>query len=267
MNVRAISLLLLMTISILSCRKRITGHLSGNDPAQKYLVSKVYDYRHRLLAQYEYNDSNQLLRRSFTDPETQNSSEYIFEYHNGRISKIIYSDFAFPQFNHNIVLKYNEAGRIVRDETYQYGALQAFTNYRYDPDGKIKSLVDENGLEYFTIDYKQTANALQVRLMVKDGDGWIGNGYREVTKSFTYDDHPKPDFGLGQVFKIEPLPGFGTEATFEKNISRNNMTVIADGTTWIYTYNDHGLPATIETKWKDVITEPMMLRIEYMKAQ
>ncbi len=267
MNVRAISLLLLMTISILSCRKRITEHPSGNDPAQKYLVSKVYDYRHRLLAQYEYNDSNQLLRRSTADPETQNRTEYVFEYENGRISNIIFSDFAFPQFNHNIVLQYNDAGQIVHDETYQYGRHLRSGNYRYHPDGNIKSLVDENGFEYFTIDYKQTANALQGKLMVRDGDGWIGNGYREVTRSFTYDDHPKPDFGLGRVFQIEPLPGFGTEATFEKSISRNNMTGMVDGTTWIYTYNDNGLPVTIETKWKDVITEPIMLRIEYKEAK
>ena len=40
-----------------------------------------------------------------------------------------------------------------------------------------------------------------------------------------------------------------------------------EANTWVYTYNEYGLPATIETKWNGIETlEPMLLRITYKKS-
>lgn len=35
-----------------------------------------------------------------------------------------------------------------------------------------------------------------------------------------------------------------------------------------YTYNEHGIPSSIEVKWKDIETSlPMLLRIEYKEIE
>jgi len=45
------------------------------------------------------------------------------------------------------------------------------------------------------------------------------------------------------------------------------MTILVDGSSWSYTYNEYGLPATFEVKWKDIVTtSPMLLRIVYKEV-
>jgi len=239
----------------------------GNNSQKRFLVSKIFDYNNNLRAVYTYNDNNQLLKRETKDDANNPSSDYQIEYENGKAKNIKYIDYKYPQFNHNIVLIYSTDGKIIRDETYQYGNLIGFKNYAYYSNGKLKAMVDQAGLEWYSVDYNNTVNAMQTKILMED-DGDLGNtatAYREIFRDFRYDDKKKPNFGLGDVFQIEPLPYFGDEALFEKNISHNNMTTfIGSGTQWIYEYNDDGLPITIETRWKDIDTdEPMMLRLEY----
>ena len=101
-------------------------------------------------------------------------------------------------------------------------------------------------------------------------DGYVGykNGYREIHGYYIYDDKKKPDFGIEGIFQFEPLPYFGTAAVIPKNASEHNMLELVGGDKWIYEYNEHGLPETIETKWKDVETlEPMVLNIKYREIK
>lgn len=264
-QVRMKKILLLLTVMV-ACNKQDDV---AQDPQlrQKFLVDKIYDYHNNVIAEYSYNDNNQLVKRETNDPINKTRSDYDFEYENGRIQKIIYTDYNFPQFNHDIVIKYDRSGNITRDETYQHGKMIGSNDYSYDDNGKIKGIVGKDNKEYYTINYAGTDNAVQASVWVEDGDGSIGNkgtGYREIKRNFSYDHRRKPDFGLGSVFQVEPLPQFGTEALFEKNISKNNMTEFIGGTRWIYQYNSDGLPETIETKWKDVeTTDPMIIRLEY----
>jgi len=154
----------------------------------------------------------------------------------------------------------------VRDETYQFGNLIEFKDYSYYSDGKIKAMVDNDGVEWYSVNYNNTNNVIQAKVLREGGDN-VGNKsieYKELFRNFKYDNKKKPNFGLGKIFQIEPLPYFGDEALFEKNISENNMTTFLEsGTQWIYEYNENNLPVTIETKWKDVETEPIILRLEY----
>lgn len=93
--------------------------------------------------------------------------------------------------------------------------------------------------------------------------------YIERFYDYEYDGGIQPNFGINNIFQFEPLPYFGTEAMFEKNISLNNMTKnVTSGTKWIYEYNHNNLPETIETKWDGIETEePMLLRIEYKEIE
>ena len=87
--------------------------------------------------------------------------------------------------------------------------------------------------------------------------------YSVSTTHYEYDNNPKPNFGLDYLFSYTPLPQMGTTSVLQRGLSKNNMVSDA-GNTWIYTYNEYGLPATIETKWNGIETlKPMLLRITY----
>ncbi|PZD79674.1 hypothetical protein [Mesonia sp. K7] len=257
---------------ILSCQNDDNNSIT--EVQKKYLVDRIYDYNHNLLAVYHYNENNQLIKRVTTDPTTDRSSDYEFEYVEGKISKIIYIDYNFPQFNHQIKIFYNEEGHIYKQETYKNEYLINTVNYTYDADGKLTSFTSAEQEPLITFMYDNTQNIMQTKVRYPD-DGSIANKrkvapnrkneYIEVITDYTYDSYHKPDFGIGKIFQFEPLPYFGTEALLEKNYSENNMTSNGgSGTKWIYTYNENNLPKTIETKWHEIETEePMLLRIVY----
>ncbi|HAD97349.1 MAG TPA: hypothetical protein DCG19_08075 [Cryomorphaceae bacterium] len=252
---------------LIACKKEAPKELQ--EPEAKFLVDKIYDYNHNLLADYVYNENNQLVKRITTDPVHNRSSDYEFEYENNRVSKIRYIDYTFPQFNHTIDIIYNQEGNIVRDETYQKGVLVGAQDYTLYEDGKIKGLLNAEGKEHITFFYGETGNIEELVRKVPD-DGYVGykNGYREIHGYYIYDDKKKPDFGIEGIFQFEPLPYFGTAAVIPKNASEHNMLELVGGDKWIYEYNEHGLPETIETKWKDVETlEPMVLNIKYREIK
>lgn len=253
---------ILLTLLVVSCEK--------DDPIEvqkQFVVDKVYDYNNNLLSEYFYNENYQLIKRSTTDPATQGSSDYDFEYLDNRISKIKYTDYVFPQFNHIILIQYNEQGKIIKEEMYQNGNLINSKKYSYFTNGKIKGVIDVNGLEYITYNYNNTNNIEQTKVLYSDA--FNPGDYIEIIHDYEYDNKNKPNFGIGQIFQFEPIPHFGDEAMFEKNISQNNMTkYIASGTEWIYEYNEFDLPETIETIWLEIETEePMILRFEYKEIE
>jgi hypothetical protein len=143
-------------------------------------------------------------------------------------------------------------------------------NYDYFTNGKVKNIFTDYGTKNYFIDYQNTDNAMQVSVFIQqDSNIIIKKSLIETFRNFKFDDKPKPDCGTGNIIQFDPMPsGFFSEASFESNISKNNMTEFVGGTKWFYTYNENNLPSTIEMQWKDVITtEPMLLRITYKESK
>lgn len=236
----------------------------------QFLVDKVYDYNNNILAEYFYNENNQLIMRKDTDPVNNRNSIYEIEYENERVSQIIYTDYTFPQFSHITKVYYNEQDQIFRAETFKNGNLIGAKNYVYYANGKMKGLKDENNTEYVTLFFNNTENVMQVKLL-GSGNNLPEDGGQTEDQYFDYeyDNESKPYFGINDMLPFEPLPYFGNEATFAKNISQNNMTKnLESGTKWIYEYNEFNLPKTIEVKWHNVATyEPMIWRISYKMSE
>jgi hypothetical protein len=246
---------------LISCDKEENKLVNDSE----HLVDKIYDYNNQLVGDYIYDDNNRLVEINmyFYDTDDGRRIDYEFEYHKNKVKTIKYIEYQFPQANHTIELTYNSSDQIVKKETYKNGNLIGRQYYKYYEDGKLKCLTDENENDNYFFTYDQINNAIQVKWLYVDV--WFGGDTIEKYRNFLYDNMPKPNFGIDYLFFLEPLPGFGTEATLEKGISINNMIeYVESGTKWIYTYNDNDLPKTIETQWKDIKTlEPMMLRIEY----
>lgn len=251
----------IISMSILSCKNDDDGIL----PSQKqFLVDKVYDYNNNLLAEYFYNGNNQLILRKDTDPVNDKSSSYEFGYENNRIEKINYIDNTFPQFSYTINVYYNEQDQISKDEILKGGQIISERYYTYYQNGKLQGILGENDTNVVTYYYDQD-NVEKVGLWDNNGDGDM----TEIFYYYQYDSGQRPDFGIGKIFQYEPWPYFGTEAALPMNLSHNNMTLnLQSGTQWLYEYNEHDLPKTIEVKWDGVETvEPLMWRIKYKSVE
>ena len=273
MKKRILSLyLFLATVSALlfsGCNTNDDGH-TPVEGKPRFLVDKIYNYDHELMADYFYNSNDQLIKRSTYDPLNYPGikiMDYELEYENNKIALIKNINYTHPQFSHDIKIIYDAQGRIIADETYQYGNRISKRNYQYYTNGKVKSIVTSNDIENYFMDYQNTENVMEVKLLLEQSDGIAlktNTEYREVYRNFVYDNNPKPYFGTANVFQFEPMPGYGDEAMLEKNLSKNNLIEFVNGTKWIHTYNENGYPATIEVKWKDIEFEkPLMYRITY----
>lgn len=260
-----IAVTLLVTVS---CKNDDDSIIEGD---KQFVVNKVFDYNNNIIAEYSYNENYQLTHRLLTINEA--STEHKFEYTNNKISKIEYLDYTNPSFNHTIFVSYNEQGQIIHDETHQYGNIIEVNDYDYYENGKVKRCekVSEGLNSKFTYIYDITSNLEKVIARLPEfNEGGISTGnYVERTYNYEYDNGNQPNFGVGEIFQFEPLPGFGTLATFEKNISKNNMTKhVFSGNEWLYTYNDFSLPETIEAIRYGVETEePILFRIKYKEIE
>src|SRR5688572_16836981 len=258
------SFIYVFLLFLMGCYDEETPTVVPDVPEKKFLVSEIYDYKNQLVATYEYDAKNRLTKRSGTNSSTGYYSEYLFEYENEKVSNIIFIDQSFSGANHNIKIFYDAVGKILKDETYRQGQLLNTRTYNYNPNGQIRSITT-GGKENSFFEYSDKGNVMKVKHINTNPQT---NNTSENYTLFKYDGFQRPPFGINYIFQIELLPQFGTEAVFERNISPMNMTQIDGGSQWVYTYNDENLPATIETRWKDVQTlEPIMLRIKYKEVK
>ncbi len=261
---------LFFTLAFAACKKDPVAQ-PHSEPQKHFLIDKIYNYYDSLIAEYIYDDQNRLIKRITMDGANKRYSDYEFEYEGDKLKHIRYIDHTFPSFNHNFILYYNELGQIIRDETYQYGRMISYRLFAYNEQGKLKAFLNDHGAENYRFIYNDSSNVIQSVIrapgphdssIVEPGDTL------DFYRNFRYDDHPKPDFGLGNQFQVEALPYFGTIASPEANLSKNNMLeFIGSGTKWEYTYNEYGLPATIQTFWEGIETEPMILKLKYKEIE
>ena len=246
---------------------------------ENFLVDKIYDYHNNLLVDYIYDNNNKLIKRiytniSITTVRTDDTrTESVFEYENGRVSKIIdntrihttFHGYGFENTNNyysEVTFEYDLSGKLIKRNGQDL-------NFRYE-NGRVVGRLTDDPIYTDTIVYDHSGNIIEHIYIVPELDMRgqpIAGTTRRVVYSYEYDDNPKPNFGLDYLFISQPLPGMGTETGYARELSYNNLTkYVNSGTTWTYTYNEYGLPATIETKWNGIETlDPMLLRITYQQ--
>lgn len=242
---------------------------------KKFLVDKIYNYDWELVAEYFYDDENKLIKKLVTEHLDPNYNEVWqaysdeFEYENGLVSKIIHKDISYNIFNYETSFFYNSDGEMIKKEVYKNGQqISSISSYRYK-DGLLTGMINYKigDIVYKdSIIYNKAGNVIKYLYESPELDlaGEPIPGTKiTTTQEFNYDNHLKPNFNLKYLFTYEPLPFLG-EADLQRQLSVNNMTELIGGSKWEYTYNEYGLPETIEEKWKDIETLfPMLLRIIY----
>lgn len=262
--------LLFILVVFVSCNKEeLNENIKPSNTM--YLVDKVYDYNNNLIAEYIYDDSNQLILRKDRDTVHSRSSDYVFIYNKEQLEQIIYLDYDMPQFNHEIHLEYDASGKIISDFTTKSGKEINNNYYSYDKDNRIVAIYKVTPEKPYYLFYYDDAGNVRESVLVMDVSNDPMHGGKDtihVHRFFRYDKKPKANFSLNNVFQVEMYPYFGTEATLEKALSVNNMTEFVNGTTWDYRYTEEGLPEEIETKWKDVtMLSPLIHRITYKEVK
>jgi len=278
-----------------SCSKEIefNDHL-GTGIRSKFLVDRIYDYNGNLLTEYIYDDNNRLTKRIITTKSVhpirtdEMRSEDKFEYVNGRVSKIITDTWSYTiwhqdsresrdKYYSETTFEYDRKGRLTKGN----GVYGQDLDFRYE-NGRVVGFLNNKENPWFITDtmvYDNSGNIIKHISIGPElnnfGQPIPGTSQRNV-RYYEYDDKPKPNFGLDYLFTFQPLPGQGgiwDYANHKRLLSKNNITEgLSEGYKWTYTYNENGLPATIETIWLGCYeTEwecvPNVLRITYKQIE
>jgi hypothetical protein len=280
-KLRLLFVLTVFSIITVSCEKDKGSN--GTSVRDKFLVDKIYDYDDNLLAEYIYDNNNRLIKAIVTNLQN-GTDELKFEYENGRVSKIIryygYQKSFFDHEPYEIHVFYNSQGQLIRTESH-IGTFTMSDDYLYE-NGRVVSIYSED--LYYDVDtlfYDKSMNVTKRIRVFSDllfenlitEDPVIGGTDLMATYYFKYDNRSKPNIGLDYLFIYDPLPvsiGF-----LERNLSKNNMTefTLESGgyvgkSFWTYTYNENGLPSTIEIKYENIETlEPVFFRITYKQIE
>jgi hypothetical protein len=211
-------ILCVLVISILSCEKDNSGGPSELDKTS--LVINVYDYHNDLVAHYQYNENDQLIKREFTDPVSNVSSDLIFHYENDLVNKIEYVDHDFPQFSHERYYYYNDKNQINKIETQKNGQIFGAFYLNYSSQGLMQSINTEGNEPSTFYEYDIDGNVIKTTIHLKDP--W--NGQETIQEcEFTYDTKETVNFGLDYLIGIELLPWRGTTSDWEQSLSKNNL--------------------------------------------
>jgi len=278
-----------------SCGKEneFNDHL-GTGIRSQFLVDRIYDYHDNLWAEYNYDDNIKLTERIITTKSVhpirtdEMRSEDKFEYVNGRVSKIItntkghtvFHEYGFEthdNYQSETTFKYDRKGRLTRGN----GVYGQDLDFRYE-NGRVVGFLNNNEDPWFITDtmlYDNSSNIIKHISIGPElsmfGQPIPGTSQRNV-RYYEYDDKPKPNFGLDYLFIFQPLPqqgGIWDYANHKRLLSKNNITeALSEGYKWIYTYNENGLPATIEIIWLGCATSeweciPNVLRIVYKQIK
>jgi len=242
-----------------------------------FLVDKIYDYNDNLLAEYFYDKNNRLTKRIVTKVDyhplriTDWRLEDIFEYKNGRVSKIHFYMRTLDTYTESDFENLNESRYVINYEYDSKGNLKKCRDfsYRYEK-GRVAGMSrNQNGpfCGPDTIVYDHSGNVCQhiyIGPEVNNLGEPIAGTSKRVVYHFEYDNNPKLNFGLDYLYSYQPLPHMETDVVGEMILSKNNMTKTDHGGyTWVYTYNENGLPATIGALWNGKETIERKYKITY----
>ncbi len=267
--IRKLSLPLIILFAI-ACNKLDHSNEKLDQVEQIFVVDKIQDSNDRILAEYKYLDNYYLHKRICYAENGNIISELIFQYEDNQISSIEYIDLLSPEFSYTIKFKLDSKGNIMEDFKYEFGVLTEHRKFKYGLNNKIESVANSEDFEYLKFSYLETENILKTELILPEySDINQQKNVRNEIGIFEYDENRKPNFGLGKIFQINPYPTTNDESVMELNLSKNNLTKTVHSISyWKYTYNEYGLPKTIEQKFQGYDDlESQVLKLSYKEAK
>lgn len=239
--------------------------ISGDLPYYNMSAKYTYDAEGRLIM------ADMSERNSYQEWTTR--YEEVFEWRGGRPVKhstLLTNTDKFSPHNdssqtYETLYRYNSEGLLLHwDNENWYGER----NYKYDARGRLIQTYSYKweGTTYADrLEWDERGNVAKhilagPKLDTDIGWGWgdrLPGTYKETVFEYEYDNHPKPNFGLSGAFfwdgRFSPWPFENRSNTIDelaRSLSGNNITLCKRaGHEYRYTYNEHGLPATVTIVW------------------
>ncbi len=241
------------------------------------------DESNEMLSEYTYDADDRLVKINFTnqnkgdDRIIDTQFESSFEWQDGLMvrqhGRSRYQDYSFGYDRINefeTIYGYDDAGRLMHEGR----------DYRYDEQGR---LVQTYSFEFGGIIYADelvwdeggnVTRHICPRPEQSDAMEPVEGTYTEQIFEYEYDNMPKPNFGTGEGMfwdgRFNPWPFAGnSDEQMARTLSRNNLTRCREsGYAYRYTYNEHGLPATVQELWigPGEIDKTTILTILYKRA-
>jgi hypothetical protein len=220
----------------------------------------VSDRTRNALTEYIYDSGNRLTKITRSEEnailDTVTRSEIVLEYDAlGQLT--ISGNSAAPADGE---YKFNSRGQLVQTYSYVYEGIVYADYLEWDDRGNVVRLIRPRPLTDSDISF---------------GHGQpIPGTYKEDIYEFEYDNHPKPNFGVDGLFiwdgRFNPWPSAdGSLEQIARVLSHNNLTLCKmSGVAYRYTYNDEGLPETVQTIRLGVETaQPAIQTLIYTRAK
>ncbi len=247
----------IFALSWIGCENSNSGIEGIPTTRQKYLVEKITwydDETNHKEAYYEYDNHNRLLRRTIHSTYfEQGRVKYDtivdnYEYTKGNLTKITHKD---VYVSYTKQLQYDSEGRLI---TYVY--CQNVTHFGYR-NGRMDSIWwDDDPNCYSILKYDERGNIVKQIMRVPEMDDIFGEyptgNYIFIEDEYEYDNKPRPFFNIDQAFVYDPVFGQGTtHPEYIRMLSTNNL-IKYSRSSWIYTYNEEGLPAELRHAFEGV---------------
>ena len=231
-----------------------------------------------MLTEYSYDEGGRLLKKRVADIIVEpyrtitRTREERYDWKNDRLSgKTTLTRYQDDYFGYDddstyeTLFEYDPRGRLHYDDGFVYddeGHLVQTYSYEFAGQTYEDELVWENGNVVMHISSTPEGDIL--------GSPVPGTRTTHVAE-YRYDNNPKPNFGLGDLFSwagnLDPWP-YVENTDLARSLSRNNLTrTRSAGYEYRYTYNEHGLPETVQTILIGIETdEEVVQTIHYKKV-
>lgn len=248
-------MMLTAILFLVSCDKDNPNPL---DEKGKALVDNIY-YNNNLIAHFEYNKNNQLIKGEYFSPFIIRSrQDILFHYKNSLVNKIEFVDY---NLNTTYVdsLFYNDNDEVEKIETYENNQLIEIYKLSYLDIGLVESVIKRSG-DKNIFEYDSNGNVIKTTKYFN-----LEEHETIVECRFEYDSGKKPDFGLNSLITVDLLPWRGNTSNWEQGLSNNNIIKeYCHEIEYIIEYNEDDYPISITTKQQGINTEnSLTIEIEY----
>lgn len=246
-----------------------------------------------MLAEYGYDDDGRLVKAYLSERNTWQNTSYMYEerfewWNNRPVKQLTAMEYTGNGYREDVeqdfevTYKYDAGGRLMHhgaDDNWPGGR-----QYEYDDRGRLVQtyIYEFGGMTYKDrLEWDESGNVIKhicAGPLQSDFMEPMPGTYHEWVYEYEYDNHPKPNFGLSSAFfwdgRYSPWPSAGnTDEQMARTLSRNNLTRCeASGYGYRYTYNEEGLPATVQQIWIGptrsliISTENMVQTIVYKRV-
>jgi len=235
---------------------------SNNYSSEDFLVSQVYNFQDELIAEYDYNNSIQLIKATYFHLTSDITENIFFTYRESLLVGMETIYLENPEYNFENTYYYDNNRNLIKVKiSYSNGQIFTFL-LKYDSNNRLTDLCNQDEVVINHYDYDENLNIVKQIDYVKD---LITGLESEIITSYTFDNFNKPSFGINAFYFRDLLPLDELADFWVESFSKNNLTFSErNNVQYLYEYNKYNLPISILPKKEENYLNEKLIKIEYI---